>query len=98
MILVTGSILTTDETTEAVLAAGLEHTRRSRTEPGCISHDVLRDAENPLRVVFLERWESRDALHAHFALADSIEFVRAITPLAAEAPQIDVFDTTPSSA
>ena len=32
------------------------HVRRSRTEPGCLFHAVHRDVEEPLRLVFVERW------------------------------------------
>ena len=34
----------------------LEHTRRSRGEPGCEHHSVHIDAENRMRLVFFERW------------------------------------------
>ena len=41
---------------------------RSRKEPGCISHAVHVDCENPLRLVFVEQWADRAALLAHFAV------------------------------
>jgi quinol monooxygenase YgiN len=52
MIIITGSVTGTPETIDELLAASLEHVRRSRAEPGCISHAVHRDVENPLRLVF----------------------------------------------
>jgi antibiotic biosynthesis monooxygenase len=61
MIIITGSVTGTSETIDELLAASLEHVRRSREEPGCISHAVHRDVENPLRLVFFERWESAEA-------------------------------------
>ena len=33
------------DTLDALLAASLEHVHRSRTEPGCLSHEVTIDAE-----------------------------------------------------
>jgi quinol monooxygenase YgiN len=39
-----------------MLRISREHVHRSRKEPGCISHDVSIDAENPLRLTFFERW------------------------------------------
>ncbi len=71
MIIITGRVTGTPETIDELLAASLEHVRRSRGEPGCVSHAVHRDAENPLRLVFFERWESPQAVRAHFAVPAS---------------------------
>ena len=60
----------------------LEHVHRSRTEPGCISHAVHVDCENPLRLVFFEQWADRAALLTHFAVPASREFVKALQSLA----------------
>jgi quinol monooxygenase YgiN len=57
---------------------------RSRVEPGCLSHAVYRDAENPLRLVFVEEWEDRTALAAHFAVPASRAFAARVQSLAAE--------------
>ena len=51
MILVTGSILAREDTFDDVLRACLEHVERSRSEPGCISHDVHVDCQNPMRTL-----------------------------------------------
>ena len=69
---------------------------RSRTEPGCISHAVHVDCENPLRLVFIEQWADRAALAAHFAVPASRDFVRALQPLAAAASDIQIYDATRS--
>src|SRR5215208_1516593 len=71
VVIVTGSILGTDDTIDELIRLSLEHVHRSRTEPGCISHAVHRDVEEPNRLMFVERWESRDALHTHFAVPAS---------------------------
>ena len=54
MILVTGSFTTKQEHLASALALSVEHVHRSRSEPGCIAHAVHQDAENPLRLVFVE--------------------------------------------
>ena len=54
MILVTGSVLARPETFDEILAACLAHVQRSRLEPGCVAHNVHYDAENALRLVFVE--------------------------------------------
>lgn len=94
MILVTGSITATASSYDEVLRLSLEHVRRSRTEPGCLSHAVHVDAEDPLRLVFLERWADLDALHAHFGVPASRDFVEALGPLAAAPPTIEVYEVT----
>ncbi len=95
MILVTGSILARKDTVDELLELSLEHVRRSRLEPGCLSHAVHRDAEEPLRLVFVETWDSREALAVHFRVPGSREFVGAIAKLAAGPPSLSVYDATP---
>ena len=80
MIVVTGSVTARQETFEEARRLSLEHVHRSRTEPGCISHAVHIDCENPLRLVFIEQWADRAALAAHFAVPASRNFVRALAP------------------
>jgi quinol monooxygenase YgiN len=92
MIVVTGSVVTRPETFDEVRRLSLEHVRRSRGEPGCLSHAVHIDCENPLRLVFVEQWNDRNALLAHFAVPASRDFVRALQPLAAAASTIEIYD------
>ena len=76
MIVVTGSVTARQDSFDEVRKLSLEHVHRSRTEPGCISHAVHVDCENPLRLVFIEQWADRAALLAHFAVPASREFVK----------------------
>jgi len=92
MIVVTGSVIARQETLDEILRLSLEHVHRSRSEPGCLSHAVHIDCENPLRLVFVERWADRDALLAHFAVSASREFVKALQPLAAATTTIEIYD------
>ena len=92
MILVTGSVLAREDTLDELLALSLAHVERSRREPGCLAHAVHVDAEDPLRLVFVERWQSREALGAHFRLPESGEFVAALRALVAEPPSLDVYE------
>jgi quinol monooxygenase YgiN len=95
MILITGSILARPDTFDAIREAGIEHSRRSRAEPGCVSHNIHVDCENPLRLVFVERWKDRAAVAAHFKVKASIDFVMSARKLAATPPEIEILDTTP---
>lgn len=94
MILVTGAIQGSDATIDELLAISLDHVRRSRAEPGCISHDVHRHAEDANRLVFVEQWADMAALKLHFAVAESSAFVRAMSGLAAGPPSIAIYDAT----
>src|SRR6478735_11626741 len=94
MILVTGSVMARQDTFEEVRKLSLEHVRRSRAEPGCISHAVHVDRENPLRLVFLEQWADRAALLRHFAVPASRDFVKSLQALAAAATSIELYDAT----
>ena len=94
MIVVTGSVTAREDSFGEVRRLSLEHVHRSRGEPGCISHAVHADCENPLRLVFVERWADRDALSAHFAVPASRDFVRALQSLASASSTIESYDAT----
>jgi quinol monooxygenase YgiN len=59
-------------------ASCLEHVERSRTEPGCISHGVHVDCQNPMRLFFFEQWGDEAALRVHFAVEGSRAFVKSL--------------------
>jgi quinol monooxygenase YgiN len=94
MIVVTGSVTARADSFDEVRKLSLEHVHRSRAEPGCISHAVHVDCENPLRLVFFEQWADRAALLAHFAVPSSRDFVKALQSLAAAAATIELYDAT----
>jgi quinol monooxygenase YgiN len=90
MIVVTGSLTARQDSFDVVRKLSLEHVHRSRTEPGCVSHAVHVDCENPLRLVFVEQWADRAALAAHFAVPASRDFVRSLQSLAGSAPTLEI--------
>src|SRR5436309_701966 len=94
LIIVTGSVVTTPETFDDVVAASVEHVTRSRLEPGCRAHGVYRDVEQPLRLFFYEEWADRAALDAHFRVPESGRFVETVSALAAEPPTITIRECT----
>lgn len=95
MIIVLGSIIAKPDSLQALLKVSLEHVHRSRTEPGCIAHGVHIDHENPLKLVFVEKWSDAAALGAHFKVQGSIDFVTQARTLAASAPVIEIFAASP---
>lgn len=94
IILVTGSVTARPGNFDDALRLSTEHVSRSRTEPGCLAHAVYRDTENPDRLVFVEQWESMDALRAHFAVPDTRDFAKALAALSAGAPDLQIYDAT----
>lgn len=93
MIIVTGSVLARQETFDEVLRLSIEHVERSRLEPGCISHDVHVDCQNPLKLFFFERWADEAALRAHFAVPDSRAFVKALKAIIVETTGTMIYET-----
>jgi quinol monooxygenase YgiN len=92
MIIVTGRVLARPDSFDEILQLSTEHVRRSRTEPGCLSHAVHRDTEDPLRLHFLERWADMAALKDHFAVPASRSFGADLARLAAEPPSMTLYE------
>ena len=63
----------------------------SRKEPGCISHHVSIDADDPLTLHFTERWESMEALKAHFRVPESRAMWRRVQELAADPGAMHIY-------
>ncbi len=91
MIIITGSAEIRPEHFDAALQLGVEHSARSRAEPGCIAHNCHVDAENPQRIVFVEEWADMAAVKAHFAVPASRTFVAAIGAKALAPPVMRIF-------
>lgn len=85
MLVVTGSITARPDTLARLTEIAVEHSRRSRAEPGCLSHAAHADCENPLRIFFYEEWADDAALKAHFRVPESNAFMREARALAATA-------------
>jgi quinol monooxygenase YgiN len=94
MIVISGSIVSTPEAFNEVFELSLAHTQRARTVAGCLMHSVHVDAENGLRLVFLEHWADRASVLAHFADQRSKEFIERVRDLATEPPGIHIFEGT----
>ena len=92
MVLITGCAVARPETLQETLKISIEHVHRSRLEPGCIAHAVSQDAEDPRRLVFVEKWADQAAIKAHFAVPESRAFAKALYMLTAQPPQMEVFE------
>ena len=94
MIIVTGTLHARPDTLSEVLALSREHVLRSRTEPGCLEHGVAIDADDPLRLVFFERWLDGAAIAAHFKVPASREFARQVASLVDQPPTLGMFEAS----
>ncbi|MFO1328547.1 MAG: putative quinol monooxygenase [Rubrivivax sp.] len=96
MLIVLGSVLARHDTLEEARRLSTAHVERSRQEPGCLAHAVHIDVDEPLRLVFVERWTDWDALRAHFQVPASVAFARDLARLGAAAPEMTIYEATPS--
>ena len=91
MIIISGSVTTNPTNSTEIKKYCIEHSQRSRGEPGCLAHNVHSDCENPDRLVFLEVWADGDAVRAHFSVPESVAFVKRIGVLSTEPPTIQIY-------
>jgi quinol monooxygenase YgiN len=85
MIVVVGRVRTDTDKREALLEIGQTLAAASRAEAGCIDYRLYQDTENSDHFVFVEEWESEEALQQHFGTAHIAQFMRAV-PAALVAP------------
>jgi quinol monooxygenase YgiN len=97
VIIVLGAARIRDGEIDRALAVSREHVERSRAEPGCIEHGVHRDAEDPHRLVFVEKWSDAEALRRHFQVPASRAFVKALASLAAAPPSMAIYEASEAS-
>lgn len=96
IIVVTGAVVARPDTLQALLTASLEHVHRSRSELGCLLHAVSIDAENALRLTFLEHWADLPSLALHLRQPGSMAFLTAIRSLAAKSEGMQVHIAQPT--
>lgn len=70
---------------DAVVAAATPCITATREEAGCRRYDLLVDVLDDTRVTFVEAWESRAALEAHFASLHIAEWRAGLAPYLASA-------------
>ena len=96
MVVVVGRVKTDADKRAALVRIGQRVAAASRNEAGCISYQVCQDSENEYDFVFVEQWESEDALQRHFGTPHIAEFMAAIRDVIVEPPDVK-FHTVASS-
>jgi quinol monooxygenase YgiN len=88
MIVVIGRVKTDAERRERLIDVGQRVSQASREEAGCASYRLYEDTERPNEFVFIEVWESEEALQRHFATAHIAAFMQAVPETLIEAPDV----------
>lgn len=96
MIVVIGRVTTDAERRDRLIDMGQRVARASREEAGCVSYRLYEDTERPNEFVFIEVWETEEALQRHFATEHIAQFMRAVPETLIEAPDVQ-FHTVVSS-
>ncbi len=96
MIVVVGRVQTNADKRADLIRIGQAVAQASRAEAGCISYRVCEDTEVENDFVFVEEWESSEALQRHFATSHIAEFMGAIREAVVSAPDVK-FHTIESS-
>ena len=91
MIILSASFAAPPVEREEIVALCSEHSARSRAEPGCISHHIHVDCEDLARLFFYEEWEDEAAVATHFAVPASGDFVKRLTALLGERPEMQIY-------
>jgi len=78
MLVVAGTI-TVDPAKRSIIEAAFEKMRAATLqEPGCIEYQAYADRNDAGTIFMFEKWESQDALSAHFVSPHMAEFGKAM--------------------
>lgn len=80
---------------EHVLASLRATLGPTRVASGCLSCQLMTDAESPARISYIEEWQSREHLNAHY-LAGGWRVLLSVLDLATSPPGVR-FETVASS-
>jgi len=88
MVVVIGRVRTDADRREALIKIGQAVAAASRAETGCVSYRLYEDTERENEFVFVEEWDSSEALQRHFMTSHVKEFLRAIPETLVAAPDV----------
>lgn len=81
MIYVIATLVIKPDALAALREAAMPCIEATREEPGCISYDLNASISNSRRVVFVERWKSREDLESHLKTPHLQAWREASAPL-----------------
>jgi quinol monooxygenase YgiN len=94
---VIGRVQTDADKRSDLIRIGQAVAAASREEDGCISYRLYEDTEAANEFVFVEEWDSNEALQRHFASPHIGEFMRLIPAAIVGSPDVK-FHTIASTA
>lgn len=81
MIFVIATLKTTPENQQVFAASAHDCIAETRKEAGCISYDLHQSVSDANTFVFVERWQDRASLEAHFKTPHLAEWRATAGPL-----------------
>jgi quinol monooxygenase YgiN len=88
MIVVVGRVSTDADRRDELVRAGQKVAAASRAEAGCIGYRLYADTEDANELVFVEEWDSDEALQRHFKTSHIAELMQAIGPTLTAPPDV----------
>jgi quinol monooxygenase YgiN len=95
-IVVVGSFKINADTEEEALEAFTALVEPTHAEEGCILYALHRGTDDPARLTFIERWESRELLDAHLQSDHVSALLERSDELWGENGEITVYDAVPA--
>jgi quinol monooxygenase YgiN len=96
MLIIAGTFRIAKESRDATLAAARDMMADTLKESGCHAYRFTADLEDPTLMHLFERWESEDALRAHFATPHMARFQAALGSLRPQIVEITKFEISKS--
>jgi quinol monooxygenase YgiN len=97
MIVIEGTVRVPPEQIEAARPAMEAMIRASRAEDGCLDYAYSIDVLDPGLVRVTERWESREALKAHFETPHMAEWRAAFSSLGVTDRSLRLYEADPET-
>jgi quinol monooxygenase YgiN len=88
VIVVIGRVRTAPDKREELIRVGQTVAAASREEAGCLGYRLYEDTEAENDFVFVEEWDSDEALQQHFATSHIREFMQAVTATLISPPDV----------
>lgn len=90
MIYVVATLTIKPETRAELIEGAKVCIAETRKEAGCIAYDLHESVTDPTKVVFVEQWESADALEPHRKAEHMKAFGRIVKNCLARPPKIEI--------
>lgn len=94
MIVVNGTIESTEADIDAMKAAIAAMEAASRQESGCIDYTFSVELSNPTMMRITEKWESLEALQAHFNEPHMADFRKAMAAHPPKSTDVTFYEAT----